>query len=65
MVFSEKMLEKTGTPSTGQPIPVSGWQKGDDQRRMPTRVIPLGAKADTGVPLGPPLRTKGRPPGPP
>jgi len=39
MVSSEKMLLNTGTPSGGQPVPVVGWQIGEEYGRRPTRVI--------------------------
>src|ERR1700678_2346032 len=46
------MLLKTGTPSAGQPIPVKGWQFGDENGRVPTNVSPLGATVLNTVPPG-------------
>src|ERR1700736_399335 len=43
------MLPNTGTPSAGQPVPVSGWQNGEELGRRPTRVTPF---APTTVPPG-------------
>src|SRR5579859_4490 len=36
------MFENTGTPSTGQPVPVSGLQFGEEYLRKPTSVMGLG-----------------------
>src|SRR5882762_1649951 len=50
MVFSAKMLEKTGAPLNGQPTPVVGTQFGEEKGRRPTKlsVVPPG----TVVPFG-------------
>src|SRR3981189_3851 len=42
MVSWAKMLEKTGTPSCGQLLPVNGSQLGEEYFRSPTRVIGVG-----------------------
>ena len=39
MVSSAKMLLKTSTPSGGHPMPVVGWQIGEENGRRPTSVI--------------------------
>src|SRR5271156_1558768 len=58
MVPSEKMLLNTGTPSAGHPVPLAGWQFGEENGRVPTSVIPAGPT----VPAGPQV---GFPPGVP
>src|ERR1700723_734616 len=52
MVSSANILLKTGTPSAGQPMPVKGWQFGDENGRVPTSVIPFGATVLKTVPPG-------------
>src|ERR1700735_5383267 len=52
MVSSAKMLLNTGTPSAGQPIPVKGWQFGEEKGLVPTSVIPFGATVLKTVPPG-------------
>src|ERR1700739_4455092 len=42
MVFSAKMLLKSGIPSAGQPAPVNGLQFGDEYGRRPTSVTWVG-----------------------
>src|SRR5580658_5864005 len=54
------MLLNTGTPSAGQPVPVVGWQLGDEKGRVPTSVIPgpaagrVPAGMQVGLPPGVP-----------
>src|SRR5215467_8234032 len=36
------MLEKTGTPSEGHPLPVKGLHEGEEKRRKPTNVMGVG-----------------------
>src|SRR5215831_19248971 len=64
MVFSEKMLENTGMPSTGQLVPVNGLHSGEEYGRKPTNVTPFPllfaptfpppGRNTVGPPLGPP-----------
>src|SRR5437868_149226 len=61
MVSCEKILEKTGTPSAGQPVPVIGLQFGDEYFRSPTSVIGLLVVAPVTTGVGP--YGKCRPPG--
>src|SRR5215472_8071656 len=60
------MLEKTSTPSVGQPVPVMGGQKGEENGRSPTNVMPLAPTTvppgmNTPLPPGAPLYGKCRP----
>src|SRR5260221_3601772 len=50
------MLEKTGKPSTGQPLPVVGSQFGDEYGRSPTRLMPFPVKV---IPAGTTLTGNG------
>src|SRR5271154_1141040 len=52
MVSSANMLLNTGTWSDGQPVPVKGWQFGEENGRVPTNVRPFGATEPKTVPPG-------------
>src|SRR5437868_641997 len=53
MVSCEKILEKTGTPSAGQPAPVIGLQFGEEYFRNPTSVMGLLVVAPVTTGVGP------------